>query len=108
MSSEPETDEDTDLLALRDLLRHRGFEMQWAHAKQEYGPEAYGRKLQAAFAAIPPGPDRAYQMEKVTDEIGAMFKAVNELMEWPLQEVKRRAPERQSKRPFDALRRISR
>ncbi len=108
MSSEPDADEDTDLLALRDLLRHRGFELMWAHIRKEYGPEGYGRKVQAAMAAIPAGPDRPYEMARVADEIGAMTKAVNEIMEWPLREVKRLKPEHRTLNPLDRLRRVAR
>ncbi len=104
MSSDQTTEDDT-LVALKDLVASRGWELLMAHAKREHGPEGYGRAMQAKLASIPQGPDRAHLLAHAAEMVDATASAVNGLMAWPASRVQLLGAKAASTRPFDYLRR---
>lgn len=98
---------DPVLGALRDLLQSEGWRLLKAQAADEWGPVGYGRQMQRALSAIPNGPDRAYELARVAEQVDATARAVNALIAWPTEELTRRAPTQRSHRPFASLRRSS-
>ena len=96
------------LAAYKDLLQSLGWKLLKAHADHDWGPAGYGVQMQRALASIPQGPDRAYELARVAEQVDATAKAVNALIEWPEQAVKLLAPEKPSRQPFAGLRRMGR
>ncbi len=104
MSSEELTHED-ELAGWKDLLASRGWALLMAYAKQQHGPEGYGRAMQAKLASIPQGPDRAHLLAHAAEMVDATASAVNGLMAWPASRVQLLGAKAASTRPFDYLRR---
>ncbi len=104
MSSDQMTEDDT-LVALKDMIASRGWELLMAHAKREHGPEGYGRTMQAKLSAIPAGPDRAFEIAQAAELVDSTARAVNALMEWPAQQIRALTPKALSTRAFAAMRR---
>ena len=100
----PETAQ-AELVALRDLVQSDGWRLFRQYLATEHGPAGYGRAVQTAIAAIPHGPDRAYDVQRVVDQIDATERAVNELAEWPHRRIRELSPDTVSRRPFASLRR---
>jgi len=98
-------DETPALGALKDLLQSDGWQLFQAWVSESYGPAGYGRRMNAALAKVPHGPDRPYEIARVAEEIDATARAVNEIMGWPAQQIKALSPEAKSRRPFAGLRR---
>jgi hypothetical protein len=93
--------EDGRLAALRELVQSEGWAILKAHAVTLFGPEGYGREMQAALSSIPAGPDRAYEIAQVAERVEATARAVNGLILWPtsqLQAATPRAPRRFGRR----------
>lgn len=88
--------------ALRDLLQSEGWRIFKTAAEHEWGPSGYGRRMQEALSAIPPGPDRAYELAQVAERVDATARAVNEIMAWPAEELRRRGKGQQ--RPHLSMR----
>jgi hypothetical protein len=90
---------------LKELVQSEGWRLLVEQAKREFGPEGYGRAMQRALSSIPQGPDRAYEIARVAEQIESTAKAVNDLIKWPKEEIARLAPKPESRRPFASLRR---
>lgn len=93
------------LSALKEMTQTRGWQLFVEHLKAEWGPEGYGREMQRALASIPAGPDRAYEIARLAEQVDATAKAVNQIIVWPKEEMKRLTPPPVSRNP---LRRITR
>ena len=94
--------------ALRDLVQSEGWRLLKAQCDTEWGPAGYGRRMQEALAQVPAGPDRAYEIARVAEQVDATARAVNALVTWPTEEIKRLSPSQKSANPLQALRRIGR
>lgn len=105
MSTDADDPRAHQLVVLHDLVQSEGWALLVAHLKQEWGPDGYGRKMQTALAGIPAGPDRAYAIERVAEQIDATARAVNEIVEWPAIQMRALTPSASSRRPFASLRR---
>jgi hypothetical protein len=95
-------------VALRDLVQSDGWRIFKAAISDQWGAVGYGREMQRAVSSIPHGPDRAYELARVAEQVEAMAQAVNQIMAWPMEELKRRAAPAPATRPFDRLRRLTR
>lgn len=104
-----ENDDEKDPIrsALSDLLQSEGWRFYKQAAEHEWGPSGYGRRMQEALTSIPVGPDRAYELARVAEQVDATANAVNALIAWPSEELRRRTPAPVSRRPFANLRRSS-
>lgn len=104
----PEVDRDDDApdlaQALRDLLQSAGWQWFVQQIHGEYGPSAYGKKINAALSQIKPGPEYAYEVAEVTQRIHAESNAVNALVSRP-KAMLESLTTKPSKRPFDQFRR---
>jgi hypothetical protein len=94
-----------ELTALNELRQSAGWRLFLAHLDQEHGPAGYGRRMQRALSEIQPGPERAYEVARVAEQVDATARAVNELVKWPEERIRLLTPEPASRRPFAALRR---
>lgn len=93
MAEDPDKDgEATVDEALRDLLQSEGWRIFKAAAEHEWGPTGYGRRMQEALSQIPTGPDRAYELARVAEQVDATATAVNKIIAWPSEELRRRSP----------------
>lgn len=90
--------------ALQDLLQSPGWAWIRQIAEQDYGPAGYGRRVMAAIAAIPAGPERTYELARVTEQIHEECQAVNALIKRPKDELAK-LTQKKAPRPFDHLRR---
>lgn len=98
---------DAILGSLRDLVQSAGWQLLKQQAAHEWGPEGYGRQMQHALSTIPAGPERAYELARVAEQVDATAKAVHALIQWPEEQIRQLAPSKPARR-FDALRRITR
>lgn len=103
--SEDRDDAPDTLTSLKELVTSPGWLLLVAQAKAEHGPEGYGRAMQAALSSIPQGPDRAYEIARVAEQVEATARAVNALIKWPSEQIARLSPKMPSRRPFAGLRR---
>jgi len=94
--------------ALRDLVQSRGWQLLLARAKDDHGPAGYGREMQRALSQIPAGPDRAWEVARVAEQVDATARAVNAILSWPDQQIAQLTTRHEDKRPFAALRRMGR
>jgi len=100
-----EQDDDAPLpIALRDLVLSDGWRWLCQQADLEAGPAAYGKRINAAIAAIPAGPNREFEVSAAIDKIHASCEAVNALIAKP-KEMLQRLTETPKKRPFEGFRR---
>lgn len=95
------------LLAFRELVQSDGWQLLTAYARAQWGPEGYGRRMQAAIATVPHDGDRPFEIARVAQEVDAVARAVNEIMAWPESQIRALAPKPESRRPFHNLRRTS-
>lgn len=102
------TDDSGELAALKDLLQSEGWTLLTAHLDKTWGPVGYGWQMQTALATIPHGPDRAYELARVAEQVDATARAVNDIVAWPLERIHQLTEPAKPKRPFDAFRRVSR
>src|SRR4051812_43753711 len=100
-----EDEKDPVRAALSDLLQSEGWRVFKASAEHEWGPAGYGRRMQEALNTIPSGPERAYELAQVAELVDATAKAVNQIIAWPSEELRRRQPPAPARRPFAGLRR---
>ena len=109
MSSEPlDLSADDQLAAFRELVQSIGWRLLKAHADHDWGPAGYGRQMQRALADVPNGPDRAYELARVAEQVEATSQAVHAVMTYPDERIKALTGPKASKQPFAALRRIGR
>lgn len=101
-----DTDDDRPALAsaLRDLLQSEGWRWLCQEAERDYGPAGYGRRVNAAIAAIPSGPDRPYEIARVTEKIHDSCEAVNAFIKRP-KDVLASLTKQPVSRPFESWRR---
>lgn len=101
-------DDDTPELAtaIRDLIHSPGWQWFTDHVTREYGPAAYGMKINAAYAQIPAGPDHPYEVARITQQIHAECAAVNALVERPKEELARLV-KKPTERLYDRFRRTA-
>lgn len=92
---------------LRTLLASAAWQWFWQEAQREWGPAGYGRKMQAALASVPSGPDRAFELARVAEAVDAQAQAVNALMSRPQAELSR-LTQKTKPRPFEGFRRTLR
>lgn len=89
-----DTDEKPDAdpvdVALRDLLQSEGWRIFKEAADFEWGAHGYGRRMQEALNSIPVGPERAYELAQVAERVDATAHAVNKIIAWPTEELRRR------------------
>lgn len=83
-------DVDPIVTALRDLLQSEGWRIFKDAADQSWGPRGYGMEMQRALSTIPHGPDRAYELARVAEQVDATARAVNEIMAWPSEQIRER------------------
>ena len=95
------------IVSLRDLLQSPGWALVQHQARVEWGPEGYGRQMQAAIANASTGPDRPYEIAQIAERVDATARAINALVEWPKEELARLTAKKVST-PFAALRRTAR
>jgi hypothetical protein len=107
MADEQDTPSDAILPALRDLVQSEGWRLLCEQVKREWGPQGYGRRMQEAISTVPNGPERAYELARVAEEVDATAKAVNQVMAWPENQIRELTPKR-APRAFESLRRITR
>lgn len=93
--------------ALKDLLQSPGWHWLCQQAEQDYGPAGYGRRLNAAVAEIPNGPDQPYEIAAATKRIHEECRAVNALIKRPKEELDRLTIKPDT-RPFAQFRRTGR
>lgn len=98
---------DPVVAALRDLLASEGWRIYKSTAEHEWGPSGYGRRMQEALSSIPHGPERSYELARVAEQVDATANAVNSLISWPSEELRKRSAPPVSRRPFHNLRRSS-
>lgn len=113
MSDEPDiqTDETSSegvADALDAMLRTPGWRIFWQHARQESGPEGYGRAVAQALASIGTGPDRQYEVTAAMDRIHFTADAINRLMAWPVEEIARLSSKKAKPRLFEQFRKVPR
>lgn len=101
-------EEDAIAAALRELVASEGWRVFKDAADREWGPAGYGRAMQHALSSIPHGPDRPYELAQAAERVEATAKAVNEIMAWPSEELKRRSAPTRAAGPLDHLRRLTR
>jgi hypothetical protein len=106
-TDQDETPSGSALLALRDLVQSDGWQLLTAYARAQWGPEGYGRRMQAAIATVPHDADRPFEIARVAQEVDAVARAVNEIVAWPESQIRALAPKPESRRPFHNLRRTS-
>jgi hypothetical protein len=106
MSEPLDLSPDDQLAAFKELVQSIGWRLLKAHAAHDWGPEGYGRQMQAALVKVPQGPDRAYELAQVAERVEATSQAVNAVMTYPEEQIRLLSPEKASKRPFNALRRF--
>lgn len=94
--------------ALKDLLQSEGWRIFKDAAAASWGPSGYGMEMQRALSTIPHGPERAYELARVAEQVDATARAVNEIMAWPSQEVSRRLGPKPRTGPLDHIRRLAR
>lgn len=102
-----EDEQDSITVALRDLVQSEGWRIFKQAADAEWGALGYGREMQRAIASVPHGPDRSYELARVAEQVEATAQAVHQILAWPVDELKRRAPKEAPGR-FDRLRRLAR
>lgn len=104
--SQVDPDEDAPELAtqLRDLLQSPGWQWFVQQIHGEYGPAAYGKRINAALSKLQPGPEYAYEVAEVTQRIHAESNAVNALVSRP-KAMLDSLTSKPSRRPFDRYRR---
>jgi hypothetical protein len=98
------TDREELIPVLRDLLHSDGWTWFTDYVAKEWGPAAYGRKINAALSTIPAGPDYPYEVAKVTQQIHAECEAINALVKHP-SELLKRLTDKTPARRFDRFRR---
>ena len=96
----------SELSALVDLTQSEGWRLVLGYLRAEWGPEGYGRKMQAELSKVAAGPDRAYEIARLAEQIDATSEAVNLIASWPDERVKQLREPSKSRAPFAALRRI--
>lgn len=94
--------------ALRELVQSSGWQLLLERAKHEWGPAGYGRRMQEALSQVPTGPDRAYEIARVAEQVDATAKAVNTILSWPDAQIAELTSRRETKQPFARLRRMGR
>ena len=104
-NEQDDTPQGHQLRVLKELVQSEGWHLLVSYAKAAWGPEGYGRQMQAAIGAIGTGPDRAYEIAEVAERVDATAKAVNEIMGWPESQIRALSPQPHSRRPFAGLRR---
>lgn len=104
MSDTDREDEQPLAIALRDLLQSDGWRWLWKIGEEEFGPAGYGRRLNAAIAQIPAGPDRPYEVAKIAEQIHAECQAVNALLSRP-KAMLDSLTKKPTARPFEQFRR---
>lgn len=97
-----------EVSALRDLIASAGWVVLTAHLDKTWGPAGYGWQMHAALATIPHGPDRAYEVARVAEQVDATARAVNDLVAWPQERIRELTASGKPTRPFDAFRRVAR
>lgn len=91
--------------ALSDMLQSEGWRLLRDQAIKEWGGEGYGRRMKEAIDQIPVGPDRAYEIARVAEQVDATSNAVHQFIAWPSEELKRRVtPKEEPRRRFPRLR----
>lgn len=101
-------DVDPIVTALRDLLQSEGWRIFKDAAAASWGPAGYGLEMQRALSTIPHGPDRAYELAQVAEQVDATARAVNQIVTWPAEEISRRVGPKARTGPLDHLRRLTR
>ena len=91
MESEP----DPIVGALSDLLSSEGWRIFREAVNASWGPVGYGLEMQRALSSIPAGPDRAWEIAQIAERVEATAQAVNGLIAWPAEEIKRRTTQQQ-------------
>lgn len=94
-----------ELAALRELVGSEGWLILKQRAATEWGPEGYGRRMQAAISSVANGPDRAYELAQIAEQVDATARAVNELISWPAARLGALQQDAPSKQPFARFRR---
>lgn len=87
-----DTEQDSITVALRDLLSSEGWRIFADAANEQFGAVGYGREMQRALSTIPHGPDRAYELARVAEQVDATAHALHQILAWPAEELKRRTP----------------
>lgn len=87
-----DSEQDSVAVALRDLVQSEGWRIFKEAVDGEWGPVGYGREMQRALSTIPHGPDRAYELARVAEQVEATAQAVHQILAWPAEELKRRSP----------------
>lgn len=105
MSSETEDTGAERAGALKDLVESEGWKLLARRAADEWGEVGYGRRMRLAIEQTQQGPDRVYEVARIAEEVTATKRAIDEILNWPFQELQRLKPAPKSRRPFDALRR---
>jgi hypothetical protein len=99
---------DPIVAALNDLLSSEGWRIFKESAAVEWGPGGYGRRMQEALSTVPHGPDRPYELARIAEQVDATARAVEQIVAWPSEEVRRRAAPKQRAGVLDHLRRGTR
>lgn len=102
-----DVDKDPVIGALSDLLQSEGWRLLKTQAEREWGPSGLGRRMSEAIASVGTGPDRQYELGQVAEQTYTTANAVNALIAWPSEELRRRQPPAPARRPFAGLRRSS-
>ncbi len=107
-AEEQEQDAVEALPALRELVQSAGWQLLKAQALAEWGPAGYGREMQRALASVPVGPDRPYELARIAEQVDNTAKAVNALIRWPDEEIKKLAPAKKPSRWMPGVRGVGR
>ncbi len=107
--SETERDDAPDILgSLRELVQTQGWQLFKTHAKHEWGPEGFGRRMHEALSSIPKGPDRVYELAAAAEQAEATLRAINAIMAWPEEQIRQLSETHQPQSALGRLRRITR
>lgn len=106
MNDEQEDLTNGELTALRDLVQSQGWTVLKAHFEREWGPSGYGWRIQDALSQIPQGPERAYEVARIAEQVTATTKAMNEMIAWPSERIAELQSPKPSRAPFARLRRM--
>lgn len=105
MSSSEDDGTEGRAAALKDLLDSEGWKLLARHAADEWGDIGYGQRMKAAVRNVQQGPERVYELARVAEQVDATKAALDEILNWPFQELQRLATTKTKAGPFAGLRR---
>lgn len=93
------------IAALKDLLESPGWKLLTRHGADEWGEVGYGRRMREGVRNVPQGPERAYELARIAEQVDATKSAIDEILNWPIEELRRLTQPASPRGPFAGLRR---